>query len=42
LFLLNGIVGKSVRQKWRKRGIRVARERRVKLMGGGGGRGGQG
>ncbi|CUS14418.1 unnamed protein product [Tuber aestivum] len=37
LFLLNGIVGKSVRQKWRKRGIRVARERRVKLMNGRGG-----
>ncbi|PWW79415.1 hypothetical protein C7212DRAFT_168680 [Tuber magnatum] len=38
LFLLNGIVGKTVRQKWRKRGIRVARERRVRLMRGGGGR----
>ncbi|RPA98108.1 hypothetical protein L873DRAFT_1828643 [Choiromyces venosus 120613-1] len=32
LFLLNGIVGKSVRQKWRKRGLRVARKRRFRLM----------
>ena len=41
MFLLNGVVGKSARQKWRKRGIRVARERRVKLMTGGGGGGGE-
>lgn len=41
MFLLNGVVGKSARQKWRKRGIRVARERRVRLMKGVSGGGGE-
>jgi len=39
MILLNGVAGKSVRQKWRKRGIRVAREKRVKLTKGGSGGG---